>query len=92
MPPLPGSPAIDTGGTSSLTTDQRGFPRVSTPDIGTAGYQGTSDLTRFWNRDLAAASPYGTEQALGTDPLISDPLQHPESHLTRSQRLRPCHP
>jgi hypothetical protein len=27
MPPLPGSPAIDAGGATSLTTDQRGFPR-----------------------------------------------------------------
>jgi predicted outer membrane repeat protein len=75
MPPLPGSPAIDGGGTTILTTDQRGFPRVSTPDIGAAEYQGTSDLTRFWNRDFDGdGSPYGTEQALGTDPLISDPF------------------
>ena len=74
LPPLPGSPAIDTGGTSSLTTDQRGFPRISTPDIGAAEYQGASDLTRFWKLDFDGdTSPYGTEQALGTDPLISDP-------------------
>jgi hypothetical protein len=29
MPPLPGCPAIDAGGPTSLTTDQRGFPRLS---------------------------------------------------------------
>ncbi len=29
MPPLPGSPAIDAGGPTALTTDQRGFPRLS---------------------------------------------------------------
>jgi hypothetical protein len=38
MLPLPGSPAIDTGGATTLTTDQRGFPRVqgAAPDIGAA--------------------------------------------------------
>jgi hypothetical protein len=74
MPPLPGSPAIETGGTSSLTTDQRGFPRVGIPDIGAVESQGNSDLTRFWPLDFDGdASPYGTEQALGTDPSASDP-------------------
>lgn len=36
MPPLPGSPAIDAGGATSLTTDQRGLARVlgGGPDIG----------------------------------------------------------
>ena len=36
MPPLPGSPAIDAAGSTSLTTDQRGFARIigSKPDIG----------------------------------------------------------
>lgn len=35
-PPLPGSPAIDAGAGTTLTNDQRGFPRVSgsAPDIG----------------------------------------------------------
>jgi predicted outer membrane repeat protein len=74
MPPLPGSPAINAGGTATLTTDQRGFPRVSTPDIGAAEYQGTTDLTRFWKLDFDGdGSPFGVEQALGTDPLVSDP-------------------
>ncbi len=36
MPPLTGSPAIDTAGTSTLTTDQRGYVRPvgAGPDIG----------------------------------------------------------
>jgi hypothetical protein len=36
MPPLPGSPAIDAGGSTALTTDQRGAPRTvgSASDIG----------------------------------------------------------
>jgi hypothetical protein len=36
MPPLPGSPAIDTGRVTAFTTDQRGFPRPVGlgPDIG----------------------------------------------------------
>lgn len=73
MPPLPGSPAINTGGTSTLATDQRGFSRVGTPDIGAAEYQGTSDLARFWKLDFDGdISPYGTEQALGTDPAVAD--------------------
>ena len=29
MPPLPGSPAIDAGGSTTEATDQRGFPRVA---------------------------------------------------------------
>ncbi|MGL4398391.1 MAG: choice-of-anchor Q domain-containing protein [Luteolibacter sp.] len=74
MPPLPGSPAIDAGGTSALTTDQRGLSRDPQPDIGAVEYQGPSDLTRFWRLDFDGDnSPYGTEQALGTDPLVSDP-------------------
>lgn len=36
MPPLPASPAIDLGGATSLTNDQRGYPRVvgPAPDLG----------------------------------------------------------
>ncbi len=71
MPPLPGSPAIDGGGT--VTNDQRGFPRIGIPDIGAAEYQGSTDLARFWKLDFDFdASPYGAEQALGTDPLVAD--------------------
>lgn len=41
MPPLPGSPAIDAGGATAFTTDQRGFPRVvgAAVDIGAAEAQ-----------------------------------------------------
>jgi len=43
MPPLPGSPAIDVGGATTLTTDQRGFARVvgSAVDIGAVEADGT---------------------------------------------------
>ncbi len=36
MPPLPGSAAIDAGAPTTLTTDQRGYPRLAglAPDIG----------------------------------------------------------
>jgi len=46
MPPLPGSPAIDAGGASTFTTDQRGRPRVvgSAPDIGAVEFQDASPL------------------------------------------------
>ena len=73
MPPLPGSPAIDAGGTTNLTTDQRGFPRVSIPDIGAAEYQGTADIASFWKLDMDGdGSSYGVEQALGTDNFMAD--------------------
>jgi predicted outer membrane repeat protein len=74
MPPLPDSPAIDAGGTTTLLTDQRGFPRVGTPDIGAVESQGIADLARFWNRDFDGDGlPYGVEQALGTDNFAADP-------------------
>ncbi len=40
MPPLPGSPAIDAGVPTTLTTDQRGYPRVigPAPDLGAAEF------------------------------------------------------
>ena len=43
MPPLPGSPAIDSGATSSLTNDQRGRPRPvgAAPDVGAVENGGT---------------------------------------------------
>ena len=44
MPPLTTSPAIDAGGATTLTTDQRGFPRDAKPDIGAVEYQGTRNL------------------------------------------------
>jgi hypothetical protein len=41
MPPLPGSPAIDAAARTSLTTDQRGLPRIvgPAPDIGAVEVQ-----------------------------------------------------
>lgn len=74
MPPLPGSPAINAGGATTLTTDQRGRPRIGTPDIGAAEYQGNSDLSLFWPLDFDSdGSPFGVEQALGTDNFTADP-------------------
>jgi hypothetical protein len=45
-PPLPGSPAIDAGGATALTTDQRGFARAVGPavDIGAVEFQYPSPL------------------------------------------------
>jgi predicted outer membrane repeat protein len=73
MPPLPDSPAIDALALASLPTDQRGFPRDLKPDIGAAEYQSTDDLARFWHLDPDGdGSPYGVEQALGTDNFTPD--------------------
>lgn len=73
MPPLPNSRAINAGGTTTLTSDQRGFPRLSPPDIGAVEYQGAADLARLWKLDTDGdGSPLGVEQALGTDSLLAD--------------------
>ena len=79
MPPLPNprSSAIDSASyPPAFATDQRGFLRQGKPDIGAVEYQtqsSPSDLARFWRLDFDGdGSPYGTEQALGTDPLSSD--------------------
>ncbi len=73
MPPLPDSAAINTGGTSSLATDQRGFPRNGACDIGATEYQGTVDIARFWKLDFDGDGfAYGVEQALGTNALLAD--------------------
>lgn len=74
MVPLHGSPAIDGGHSfNRRTADQRGFPIGANPDLGAAEYQGTGDLTRFWPLDFDGdSSPYGIEQALGTNPFVSD--------------------
>ncbi|MES2439478.1 MAG: choice-of-anchor Q domain-containing protein [Verrucomicrobiota bacterium] len=73
MPPLPGSPAIDQANANyRLPLDQRAYQR-GVPDIGATEYQGTPDLTRYWKLDFDSdGTPYGIEQALGTDPLLSD--------------------
>jgi hypothetical protein len=46
MPPLPGSPAIDAAPSTTLLTDQRGYPRVvgPAPDIGAAEFQDASPI------------------------------------------------
>ena len=81
MPPLPGSPAIDAVLTS-LTTDQRGFPRSvdgngdthSKSDAGAAEYTPALDLAAFWELDFDGdGSAFGVEHALATNPLVSDP-------------------
>jgi len=81
MPLLTGSAAINGGAAKAnplfppLASDQRGFSRVGTPDIGAVEYQGNSDLSRFWKQDFDGdGSPFGVEQGLGTDPLVSDSI------------------
>jgi hypothetical protein len=81
-----GSPAINAAGVTAITTDQRGFNRVGTPDIGAyesgnaAGYSVWA--TEMINEGMDASftgnadedpSANGTEYALGTGVLISDP-------------------
>jgi hypothetical protein len=81
-----GSPAINAAGVTAITTDQRGFTRVGTPDIGAyesgnaAGYSVWA--TEMINEGMDASftgnadedpSANGTEYALGTGVLISDP-------------------
>lgn len=75
-PPFPGSPAIDAAlfSGSQPIDDQRGAIRGNTPDdIGAVEYQGTSDLAVVWSTDWDGdGNSFGVEQALGTDPLVSD--------------------
>jgi hypothetical protein len=75
MPPNRLSSAIDRGATTSLTTDQRGLPRLGSPDIGAAEYQGDNRETALrWTFDQDGnGSPYGIEMALGTNPSLPDP-------------------
>ncbi|MDF7805927.1 choice-of-anchor Q domain-containing protein [Pontiellaceae bacterium B12219] len=78
MPPLPGSPAIDAGGITTFTNDQRGFARVvGTVDIGAVEIQDSSDssliLTSLWSTDADGdGQAFGVEFALGTDWNIAD--------------------
>ena len=79
MPPLAGSPAIDAGGTSAFTTDQRGFPRPSgaTPDIGAVEIQQvfvTTDRTRDGDIDPALGAGTSLREAIVT-------TRHPTSTL-----------
>ena len=69
MPPLPGSTAIDRTRTSNYSGDQRGYLINSFPDAGAAEYRGRADLTLYWPTDWDGdGTPYGMEQATGTDP------------------------
>jgi parallel beta-helix repeat protein len=74
MPPDPNSHAIDRGTSTSLSTDQRGLPRVGLPDIGAVEYQGINQETALrWNFDQDGdGSSYGIEMALGTNHLLPD--------------------
>ena len=77
MPPLPGSPAIDSGDNTGtlFETDQRGFPRVTNGrvDIGAVESQRWSDVARFWTTDWDNdGNQFGIEFALGTDWFIPD--------------------
>jgi len=72
MVPLPESPTINGGDGSAINSDQRGFPRVSPPDIGAVEFR-DSDIARIWNLDFDGdGSPYGLEQALGTNNFTPD--------------------
>lgn len=67
MLPLAGSPAINAGGTTALTTDQRGLTRVvgAAVDIGAVEVQAAPIVTTTANagpgslRDIVAAAPAG---------------------------------
>jgi hypothetical protein len=75
MPPLPGSPAIDAGAATTLTTDQRGLPRPvgAGADIGAAEFQGEGDVAQFWSADWDGhGNTFGIELSLGLDPFVPD--------------------
>lgn len=85
MPPLIGSPAIDpVYSTSSINTDQRGYPRRGPRDIGAVEYQGDDHpyddssiiyqyLPVLWNVDVDADGlPHAIELLHGTNPFVPD--------------------
>ncbi|MDF7797882.1 choice-of-anchor Q domain-containing protein [Pontiellaceae bacterium B1224] len=79
MPPLPGSPAIDAGGMTIFTYDQRGLNRVMNGalDIGAVEIQDFNDtssiISSAWATDTDSdGNPFGVEYALGTDWNIAD--------------------
>ncbi|YCM45735.1 choice-of-anchor Q domain-containing protein [Verrucomicrobiaceae bacterium 227] len=74
MLPFPGSPVINAGTTTDLSTDQRGFAHSGTPDIGAVEYQGPDDLALLLDTDIDRdGNSYLVERALGTDPFRNDP-------------------
>ncbi|MFC7337473.1 choice-of-anchor Q domain-containing protein [Haloferula chungangensis] len=73
MLPFPGSPVINAGTTTDLSTDQRGFAHAGLPDIGAVEYQGSPDLSRIADSDFDDdGQVFIIEQALGTDPFLAD--------------------
>ena len=84
--PLPGSPAIDAVTTATTTVDQRGFSRfldgddngTATADLGSVeapnyANPGPDDFLSIWLTDQDQdGSPWGLEQAIGTDPAVAD--------------------
>lgn len=84
MPPLPGSPVIDSGVATTLEFDQRGFSRVvgSAPDIGAVEYEAGHDYPLFWAVDSDGdGNAFGIEVALGTD------MHVPDSSSNRNLKL-----
>ena len=85
--PLPGSLAIDCAITSTATSDQRGFIRPlngdniegAIADLGSVeapnyANPGPDDFLSIWLTDQDGdGSPWGLEQAIGTDPAVADP-------------------
>ena len=77
MPPLPGSPAINSGGSSNPGgTDQRGFPRFINNflDIGAVEFQGVAEELEFaFDEDIDGdGTSVGVELAIGTNPRVAD--------------------
>ncbi|YCM45737.1 CSLREA domain-containing protein [Verrucomicrobiaceae bacterium 227] len=84
MLPFPGSPVINAGTTTDLSTDQRGFAHSGTPNIGAVEYQGPDDLALLLDTDIDHdGNSYLVERALGTDPFRNDPNN--PSNLFRPQ-------
>ncbi len=87
MPPLLGSPAINTGETGdSESTDQRGFARLigTNPDIGAVEFQGeTQENSIAFHLDSDSdGSPNGVEIAIGTNPYVADAADERNLRLT----------
>ena len=61
MLPLAGSPAVDAGGATALTLDQRGLPRIggAAVDIGAAEVQAAEEVPDRWELLAETPFPYG---------------------------------
>jgi hypothetical protein len=79
MLPFPGSPVIDGVALGWMVAhapsyDQRGLGRYWWRDIGAVEYQYQGDLNFVFDTDTDRdGNSFGIEQALGTDPYVSDP-------------------